>query len=100
MTIFKSIIEIKKSLLSKINQHSEGEQLIARVQVESHDDGYDVVALLLDSTGSILIDESHLYNIEDESYAEKQAKTLMNNIVKWTRDENVAVEQEVKEVCY
>ena len=50
MTIHKSMSEIESSLMNRIEQHSNKESLEVAVQIEDHDDLYDVAVLLYGSS--------------------------------------------------
>lgn len=95
MTIYNTLDEIERSLTKKIEQFCGKERLKVAVQIESHDDIHDVVALLFDSEDLVLLDEVYKCDIENENAAMKDGSSLLRKITEWTKDANVELIEEI-----
>lgn len=96
MTEYKTLTQIHHSLNRKIEQFSHIETLQVAVQVEDHvDDTYDVVAMLFDSSDTLLMDEVYMYGIESEEEAMENGNHLLSNIEVWIGCKDVALIENV-----
>lgn len=100
MTEYQELSAIKKSLMNKINQHSNEEDLLITVQVEEYEFGFDTVVMLFDSSEALLLDETYTENHQSESHAITKANELHACISLWTEDENVYLYEKIKEVSF
>lgn len=99
MTTHKTLGEIKSSLMNRIEQHSNKENLEVVVQIEGHGDLYDVAVLLYGVSGALLVDEVYIVGV-NESEAITDAQGLLSNVMEWTADVSVGVSRTIKEVAH
>lgn len=100
MTVYQDLSTIKNALLTKIEQHSNKEQLNITIQVEEYEFGSDTVVLLFDGNGLLLLDMTYTENHITTSQATAKARELHVSVMDWVTDCNVDVNEKIKEVCY
>ena len=100
MTVYQDLSTIKNALLTKIEQHSDKEQLNITIQVEEYEFGSDTVVLLFDASDLLLLDMTYTENHTTTSQATAKARELHVSVMDWVTDYNVDVNEKIKEVCY
>lgn len=100
MTEYQELTKIKHSLLSKIEQHSNEEELYIVVQIEDYEFGVDTVVLLSDHSGLLLLDETYTEDHSSVSQAIVKAKKLHTCVGSWVVDMDVHLDEKIKEVSY